>query len=214
MDDFANDEDRIHGPVDSLFLEQPPPGGLFITNIEGATNESELSRCGITHVLSLLPEFYFREEILMETLPEAERPEPEYSVIRHNINMYDLPHTLTSDILKQAFAFIDSALEGGGRCCVHCHAGQSRSGAILLAYCKYRNARAVILDTSCGVSDVHQPEEGKSDTVTMQEYSFEELLSMVRKYRPCVQPNTGFWREMRMMEKNGMITELARRLCN
>jgi atypical dual specificity phosphatase len=46
----------------------------------------------------------------------------------------DVVYPLLDLHLQAAASFIRSALEGGGRCLIHCHAGINRSGALAIAY--------------------------------------------------------------------------------
>lgn len=87
----------------------------------------------------------------------------------------DRPDTDITRAIPQAVYFIACALHEGHKVLVHCYSGCSRSGALAVAFVmKTRN-----LDE-------------------------EQALSVVRRARPCVLPNSGFMAQLRGWHQAGM----------
>lgn len=84
------------------------------------------------------------------------------------LELLDLPEfTLTRDTIDLVCDFIETALSAGGAVFVHCNAGISRSGALVVAFLILR----------CGMS-------------------LAEALAKARAARPLVRPNDGFMRQL------------------
>lgn len=81
--------------------------------------------------------------------------------------------------LPRAVDFVDDALSGGGRVLVHCQAGISRSATVVAAY----------LIASRGVSP-------------------QTALEIIRKARPCIQPNFGFIKQLDVWHESKCIVSV------
>lgn len=79
------------------------------------------------------------------------------------ISIPDALHINITDYFDQTFTFIDNVLNIGGRVLIHCFAGKSRSASIVIGY-----------------------------LMKKEKISFETALDIVRKSRPCVEPNLAF----------------------
>jgi len=86
--------------------------------LAAATSTETLERLGITHILSVCPEF-------ASTGPN-----------HMNISVDDSEYDDLLIFLPRACQFIQQALEGEGRVLVHCVVGVSRSATVAAAYCK------------------------------------------------------------------------------
>ena len=122
--------------------------GVFIGSYIDARNEDFLVKTQITHILSVAKEFG-------PAYPER------YTYLHMGLSdksSFDLtPH------LDEAVAFIQNALNEGGRILVHCHRGISRSASCVIAY-----------------------------LMRQQKHSFKEALATCVEKRPQVKPNKGF----------------------
>lgn len=63
----------------------------------------------------------------------------EHGVIYHRVEVDDDFDSPIEQFFDGASAFVDQALAGGGRVLIHCHAGKSRSGALLMAWLMHRD---------------------------------------------------------------------------
>ncbi|ETI39013.1 hypothetical protein F442_15198 [Phytophthora nicotianae P10297] len=87
------------------------------------------------------------------------------------LQVADLSSVRISDYFDDAFGFIDSALSSGGKVLVHCFMGISRSSTVILAY-----------------------------LIARRGFSLADALCKLRRVRPQVQPNSGFYRELVALE--------------
>mmetsp|Transcript_27171 Transcript_27171/g.65951 ORF Transcript_27171/g.65951 Transcript_27171/m.65951 type:complete len:221 (+) Transcript_27171:98-760(+) len=90
---------------------------LYLSHYTPAQDESLLQRDGISHVLNTAME--------LETQSFS-------SVNIMHLKLYDSPDQKLP--FHEAAEFIQSALSGGGKCLVHCNAGQSRSASLVIYY--------------------------------------------------------------------------------
>lgn len=95
---------------------------LWQSGIPGAQNEQQLTRHGITHVLSLLCE----DEMKTVTIPSR--------VVNFRIQMADSCAEPVYPVIVRALDFIQKALRSDGVVLVHCSQGVSRSSAVVIAY--------------------------------------------------------------------------------
>ncbi|KAH7061885.1 dual specificity protein phosphatase 12 [Auriculariales sp. MPI-PUGE-AT-0066] len=98
--------------------------GLFLGPWEYALDAEDLTRAGITHVLSVM------------RMPKS-LPVPVAVVAARNTLMLPILDSPTFDILQhlpRCVDFVRQALDGGGRIYVHCQAGISRSATVVTAY--------------------------------------------------------------------------------
>jgi protein-tyrosine phosphatase len=88
--------------------------------------------------------------------------------------------SLASHLLR-ALPWIDDAVTNAGRVLVHCAAGSSRSGAVLVAYLMWSHHMSV-----------------------------ESALAYVRKNRPIINPNPGFMTQLQEFERQGFALNSLR----
>jgi len=75
---------------------------------------------------------------------------------------------LTNGILKHCIDFITDAINNNGNVFVHCRAGMSRSGAIIVAY-----------------------------LMQIQKINYVDALKIAKSIRECIHPNKGFERQLK-----------------
>jgi len=93
------------------------------------------------------------------------------TVRKYSLN--DTPETDLSKIFEESIGFISSALAiKGNRVLVHCRAGISRSVTIICAY-----------------------------LIATKRITAKDALKLVRKKRPRANPNYGFWKQLRNMQR-------------
>ncbi|RUS23256.1 protein-tyrosine phosphatase-like protein [Endogone sp. FLAS-F59071] len=108
--------------------------------------------------------FLLVESVFVFGLDAFGEPRPKYIPPTYlNINISDEPEAPLSNHLQKCFDFIDKARQANGRVLVHCVAGVSRSGAVVVGY-----------------------------SMKEQGLSYERALAFVRKSRSSVCPNEGF----------------------
>lgn len=131
---------------------------LFIGSQTAAENLEELKRNKITHILNATTDlpFYF------ENLPEK------FSYFRANMIDSVAMDITSNGILDECLKFIENAITKGGKVFVHCQAGISRSGSIVVAY-----------------------------LMKTQHLTYEEALIRARKVRGCICPNAGFEKQLK-----------------
>lgn len=96
--------------------------GLYIGSQDAAADSRLLQARGVTHVVNAAA----------ATVPNFQEGN---GVTYLPLQLLDLPEfTLTRDTVNHVCDFIDTALSSGGAVFVHCNAGISRSGALVVAY--------------------------------------------------------------------------------
>eukprot|EP00467_Chlorarachnion_reptans_P002601 CAMPEP_0114514542 /NCGR_PEP_ID=MMETSP0109-20121206/16210_1 /TAXON_ID=29199 /ORGANISM="Chlorarachnion reptans, Strain CCCM449" /LENGTH=305 /DNA_ID=CAMNT_0001694591 /DNA_START=1054 /DNA_END=1971 /DNA_ORIENTATION=- len=88
------------------------------------------------------------------------------------INIPDLKSSQIQKHFEQAIEFINMVKEKKSRVLVHCYQGVSRSASIVIAY-----------------------------LMTCKNWSLEKAHSYLKKLRPMIQPNPGFWKQLQQYEK-------------
>lgn len=88
----------------------------------------------------------------------------------------DMPDENIIRCFKDCFRFIDQSFQSGGRVLVHCHAGISRSSTIVIAYLMYKYSM-----------------------------SLENAHRIVKQSRPIINPNYGFYLQLKVFEKYDRI---------
>lgn len=125
--------------------------GLLVANRQTAADAEVLAARGVTHVLSLVPLASHVAERLAASVRISVQP------------MLDDNQEMLLLRLNALFAFLDEAAAmPGAVTLVHCHAGSSRSGAVVIAF-----------------------------LMRTRRMSFADALRFVRARRPCVDPNEG-----------------------
>lgn len=100
----------------------------------------------------------------------------------HRIEILDQPNTELLPHLEAACAYMDRALKSGRNVLVHCQQGVSRSPSIVIAY----------LIRNYGMS-------------------FDNALSLLKRQRACVKPNSGFISALREWESHWRRPQAIRR---
>ncbi|KAF5837797.1 protein-tyrosine phosphatase-like protein [Dunaliella salina] len=125
--------------------------GLFIGSAMAESNLPKLREKGISHIL---------------TVAEGYPPSHPSFFTYKRINVQD---DCSTDLMvhlggpQGALSFIDSAMESGGACMVHCMAGVSRSATVVIAWLMQKH-----------------------------KISFDEAFRKVHAVRPWICPNPGF----------------------
>jgi len=91
--------------------------------------------------------------------------------IYKHVSIMDLPDTDITSYFDECFAFIDSALDTGGRILVHCMAGVSRAASIVIGY-----------------------------LMKVNNMDFQTAFNHVKAKRPSIRPNDGFMHQLQNYE--------------
>ena len=94
--------------------------GLYLGGDWAAKNKTKLLGADITHILTVAP--------IQPQFPEL------FEYYLHSIDDDGYSEDLLSNF-PSLHAFIDDALDSGGKILVHCHAGASRSATVVVSYC-------------------------------------------------------------------------------
>jgi dual specificity phosphatase 12 len=92
--------------------------GLYLGNVQAATDEKLLKQHGITSVLSVV------------TFDVAV---PKHILHHLRISMRDAPEVDITPVIRKASGFINNALATNSKILVHCRMGKSRSATIVTA---------------------------------------------------------------------------------
>ena len=129
---------------------------LYIGNRAASEDLRLLKSEGISRILQLL-DFYIPKEY-------------EDSIEVHYIRMEDSENENLERILPEALRYIHIAISQGKKILVHCNAGVSRSGSVVIAY-----------------------------IMATEKMDFRTALSFVEDKRACVSPNPGFIEQLKRM---------------
>lgn len=140
--------------------------GVCITNYFGANKAEKLHSSAISHVV-----------VCADELPPAFPGQFAYLMLE---GLTDNTGTSLNTPLRKALPWIKDALKKGGRVLLHCAAGSSRSGAILVAYIMWE-----------------------------RDISVAQALNLVRTLRPIVAPNPGFYRQLTDLENRVLFSKLS-----
>jgi len=125
---------------------------LYLGNYDGQREKDILKKLGVTNVLAC--------GSLLEDLNEGE-------FVFLQLELYDFNNEDLFKILKKALIFIDSS----DKVYVHCHAGISRSAAVVIAFFMWK-----------------------------EKMEFKKALNYVRSKRSCIFPNSGFYKQLENFE--------------
>ena len=142
-------------------LSEIVPGRLLLGDAAGAADMAALSAAGVTHVLNC-------------TASGVDGSVPchhEGTLQYHRVQLLDRPSCLLLPLLEAALEFARAATEAGGVVFAHCHAGSSRSGAVVCAY----------LMQSAGLT-------------------YDDAFAQARARRSNVKPNAGFRAHLRKFQ--------------
>jgi protein-tyrosine phosphatase len=157
--------DARHVPSLTAVPDEVVPGVLLIGPKESAYNRATLTRLGVARVLvccSSLLEYHGEDT----------------GLLYHRIPMADSLDENLAAYLPSALAFIaQGAGAGAGPTLVHCNAGVSRSGAVVVEWLRRT-----------------QPALGGS---------VDAALAAAKAKRPIITPNTNFVRQLRALEASG-----------
>ena len=149
--------------------------GLFV----GGWQELEEGRNRWTHVLSL-------DGVHSQSQKQTDREDGKWTPQRMNVNMLDLPSENILQHLTRCLGFISRALKSEEKSVgesiqtastsvlVHCHAGCSRSVAIVAAY-----------------------------LMREERVNYEQALEIIKMVNPNAEPNEGFEEQLKLYEKMG-----------
>ena len=112
--------------ISSPSAPQTALSSVFIGGAVAANSFHVLRSLSITHFLNAT------EDLFLPGTPTAEYISREFQVLR--IPLRDDEDEDIEPYFFTAGAFIENAVNDGGRCLVHCHAGQSRSCALVIAW--------------------------------------------------------------------------------
>ena len=130
---------------------------LFLGSIGSASNLKQLQNFKITHIICCA-------KGIQNFFPDN------FKYL--NINLLDSQTEPIKKHFEESNKFIDDAIQNKGNVLIHCHAGISRSSAILIAY---------IMKT--------------------QKMSLDKVLELIRAKRDKVKPNDGFIEQLKEYEK-------------
>lgn len=148
--------------------------GIFISGAVAANSFHVLKHLGITHLLNctqdLFPEGDSRSIFMKENFQKVCR-----------IPLQDLEDEDIKQYFQPAIEFIDDALACNGKVLVHCHAGQSRSCSIVLAWLMQR-----------------------------EKLTLRQALMKMHEERPNAAPNAGYMKALGLLEEeiHGTKSEL------
>ncbi|CAF4843918.1 unnamed protein product [Pieris macdunnoughi] len=92
------------------------------------------------------------------------------------IYLLDLPESDVRLVLKESLLFMNEAIEKKENVLVHCNAGVSRTSLVAIAYLMH-----------------------------YENMAFEDSYNLVKSKRPCIRPNDGFVKQLRMMVPGGIL---------
>ncbi|RMC07643.1 hypothetical protein DUI87_17119 [Hirundo rustica rustica] len=140
----------------------PVLAGLYVGGAESCSSPEALSAAGVVAVLTV----------------DAEEPPAVPGVRAMHVRALDEPGADLLSRLDECAAFLGAARAGGGAALVRCHAGVSRSVAVVAAY-----------------------------LMKTQGLGWEEALAAVRAAKPDAQVNPGFQRQLRLYEAMGCAVD-------
>ncbi|KAK3249719.1 hypothetical protein CYMTET_40865 [Cymbomonas tetramitiformis] len=143
---------------------------VYLGSYGAAHNKALLKQIGITHVLCVASSIKaaFPELLTYKSVEVLDNPEADLAV-----------H------FAACFAFINEAIEGGGKVLIHCFAGKSRSATVLLAW--IMKHKLMPLD---------------------------EAIAHVKGLRSVVSPNAGFMKQLRQFEAVELVDSGVATLSN
>lgn len=143
---------------------------LYLGSYSSAQNRDILKERGITHILIAASglEAHFPEEFKYK----VKRKDFLRSCHVQVIKVQDIESEDISKHFGESHEFIDEAISSSGGVLVHCAAGVSRSGAVIISY-----------------------------VMKVKNLSFKEAEELVLKARPVVSPNEGFQKQLVKFEE-------------
>lgn len=153
--------------MDQLYFIQPinrVMDNLYIGNMIAARSKDILKAYNIKHIIQVSNDF-----------------QPPYADTYHYlwINVPDDLNTNLYEFFDGTYNFIEKYLKKYEPVLIHCAAGVSRSGTILIAYLMKKFA-----------------------------ISYKDALEMARYVRPCINPNESFVHQLKIYENEVYVTKL------
>ncbi|KAM7535723.1 hypothetical protein Aperf_G00000088869 [Anoplocephala perfoliata] len=139
---------------------------LYLSSLDALT-PARLEARGVTQVISAMVEVLPPDLLLLPTATKAAGSASGGQRTHVQICVEDLESADLSVYFDSVADRIAREARLGGRSLVHCIAGVSRSPSLVLAY-----------------------------LVKYARMSLAEAYDHVRRLRPCIRPNTGFWRQL------------------
>lgn len=136
---------------------------IYIGNRAASESPQVLKKEGIVKTLQLL-DFYIPNEI-------------EDNIEIHFIKLEDSETEDLIKILPDALRYIQIAVNRQEKILIHCNAGVSRSGSVLIAY-----------------------------LMASLKINFREALNLAQAKRACISPNSGFTQQLRSVDLNYLIS--------
>jgi hypothetical protein len=149
----------------SLSLSAPPMAlsNVFIGCAVAANSFHVLRSLRISHFLNATEDLFVADD-------SAQFIEREFTVLR--IPLRDDEDEDIEPYFHSAAAFIEGAVADGGRCLVHCHAGQSRSCALVIAW-----------------------------LLLYKSFNLRDAIALVQRTRPSAAPNAGYMQALCRLEE-------------
>ena len=169
---------------------------VFIGGAVAANSFHVLRSLSITHFLNAT------EDLFLPGTPTAEYISREFQVLR--IPLRDDEDEDIEPYFFTAGAFIENAVNDGGRCLVHCHAGQSRSCALVIAWLllyKSFNLRDAIRLVQRWAVDLVPRALARPDSLTRSLAHSRYVRRSFARSRPSAAPNAGYMRALGRLEE-------------
>ncbi|CAN2391855.1 positive regulation of glucokinase activity [Pristimantis euphronides] len=159
--------------------------GLYIGSASDATDVWSLQDAGITHIL---------------TVDSTEQKDLADSLQKKFIPLFDDPSTDLLSRLPECLKFLKDALEKPeSRVLVHCHAGVSRSAAVMAAY--------MMNTTRCTFEEAHQRLQDKKSDIKIHE-EFVNQLSVFEEMGCDMDMNSAIYKQYRLQKVTQKYPEL------
>lgn len=139
---------------------------VFAGSVDVACDQALLKENEVTHILNVAS---FNTQFTVDRGP-LDCAINNLFICKH-VSIMDLPDTDITGYFDDCFAFIDSALDTGGRILVHCMAGVSRAASIVIGYLMKAN-----------------------------DMDFQMAFNHVKAKRPSIRPNDGFMHQLQNYE--------------
>lgn len=135
---------------------------LLLGSVDVACDHSLLKENEVTHILNVAS---FNTQFAIDRGPGYCAVNGLF--IYKHVSIMDLPDTDIISYFDECFAFIESALDTGGRILVHCMAGVSRAASIVIGY-----------------------------LMKVKDMDFQTAFNHVKAKRPSIRPNDGFMHQL------------------
>lgn len=163
--------ERHSTSAESIIIPQEPRSAGFVVD----TTPDDVPALIVTNLYigsqdCCVPEVIVRHEIVSVLSVGIRAPVQHPSVAYEHVECLDLPETDLQCVLTRCLPVINEARSAGTNILVHCNAGVSRSAAVVIGY-----------------------------LIRELNMSFESAYQLVKSNRPCIQPNCGFMKQLRVL---------------